>query len=70
MSILHHTSTAGGDVSTIKLPVPHGRNGTLWFETVVFGGPLAGLSDRYESRSEADDGHARIVSRVRKVQTS
>lgn len=47
------------NVSTVFLGIDHGffGNKSLWFETMVFGGPMNGYQDRYESWEEAMEGH-------------
>lgn len=53
-------------VSTMFLVINHGRNGKpLWFETMVFGGPLSDECGRYETWEEAEAGHWAIVDRVK-----
>jgi hypothetical protein len=39
--------------------------GDLPFETMVFGGPLDGETDRYDTWERAEAGHAAMVTRVR-----
>ena len=53
-------------VSTIFRGLSHGLDDTepvLW-ETMVFGGKLDGLCERYASRADALAGHAAVVARV------
>jgi hypothetical protein len=58
----------GVSVSTVFLSIDHNFGGEgppiLW-ETMVFGGPLAGEEERYSSRAEAEAGHRNMVDRVR-----
>ncbi len=53
-------------VSTIFLGLDHnfGRGAPLLFESMVFGGPLDGESDRYATWDEAADGHAALVAKT------
>ncbi len=60
-------------VSTVFLGLDHGfgrdeRNTlpVLW-ETMVFGGPMDGEQDRYETKNQAIAGHLTIVDEVRKA---
>jgi hypothetical protein len=60
--------TTIGDVkiSTVFLGIDHGYGGNpLWFETMVFGGPLDEEMERYETWGEAAVGHEKMVARVR-----
>lgn len=54
-------------VSTAFLGLDHnfGHGAPLLFETMVFGGPLDGESDRYSTKAEALAGHAAIVAKVK-----
>lgn len=54
------------EVSTVFLGLNHSwsTGKDLWFETMVFGGPLGGESKRYETYSEAMAGHQVMVERV------
>jgi hypothetical protein len=53
-------------VSTVFLALDHGWGGKrLWFETMVFSGPLADECERYETWDEAETGHAAMVERVK-----
>jgi len=54
-------------VSTVFLGLGHGWGTTdapLLFETMVFGGKLDGVCERYASRADALTGHAVVVARV------
>lgn len=53
-------------VSTVWLGLDHrwGEGPPLIFETMVFGGPLAGECERYCTKEQARDGHARWVAAV------
>lgn len=52
-------------VSTVFLGLNHGFGGPdLWFETLVFGGPLDGEMDRYTTLVGAKAGHQAMVERV------
>jgi hypothetical protein len=60
-----------GDVSTVWLGLDHGYPAPwgnderpVIFETMVFGGPLAGEMVRYTSREEAKFGHDFMVMRL------
>lgn len=49
-------------VSTVFLVLNHGWYGKdQWFETMVFGGHLAGFQRRYETYDEALNGHEDAV---------
>jgi len=57
-------------VSTIFRGLVHGLDDTepvLW-ETMVFGGKLDGLCERYASRADALTGHAAVVAKVEDAQ--
>lgn len=55
-------------ISTVFLGLNHGFGGQpQWFETLVFGGPLADEMDRYATFEEAIAGHSRMVERCRAV---
>lgn len=60
-------------VSTVFLPFDHNFSGqgdpVLW-ETVVFGGKLNRDGERYQSTTEALDGHMRWLERVRVAEGS
>jgi len=53
-------------VSTVFLGLDHGWGSgeLLLWETMVFGGKLDGLCERYASRADALAGHANVVARV------
>ena len=54
-------------VSTVFLGLDHGWGTTdapLLFETMVYGGKLDGVCERYASRADALAGHAVVVARV------
>lgn len=53
-------------VSTVFLGIDHrfGEGPPLIFETMVFGGPLDGETDRYSTYDEAEAGHGEMVKRV------
>jgi hypothetical protein len=58
-------------VSTIFLGAPSDISADgppLLWESMVFGGKLDGERERYASRADALDGHARLVARVRASQ--
>ena len=50
-------------VSTVFLGVDHsfGSGPPILFETMIFGGELSLEQERYASRAEAVEGHARLV---------
>lgn len=53
-------------VSTVFLGLDHGRDGqVLLYETMVFGGPMNGCMERYETREQAEEGHEKIVALVK-----
>jgi hypothetical protein len=54
-------------VSTVFLGVDHGWYGgpSLLWETMVFGGPLDGLTDRYGTHADAVAGHQAVCQQVR-----
>lgn len=56
-------------VSTTFLSLDHSLDGSrpLLFETMVFGGPIDGETERFHTLMEADEGHARWVKRVQEV---
>jgi hypothetical protein len=59
---------AGGmRVSTIFIGLNHEFLGgpPLWFETMVFGGPLDGTQQRYTTWEQAEAGHAFILKIAR-----
>jgi hypothetical protein len=53
-------------VSTVFLGLDHGwgTGQPLMWETMVYGGKLDGTCERYTSRADAIEGHARVVARV------
>jgi len=55
------------EVSTVFLGLNHafGNSSPLWFETMVFGGPLDQEVVRYGTLEEARRGHDRMVARVK-----
>jgi hypothetical protein len=62
------TTIARVTVSTVFLSIDHNvypERPPLLFETMVFGGALNGEMDRYSTWTEAEDGHATMVARVR-----
>jgi hypothetical protein len=60
-----------GDVriSTVFLGLDHGWNGgpPILFETMIFGGDHDGYQERYATRTEALEGHARAVVLVKQT---
>lgn len=57
-------------VSTVFLGLNHnfGGGAPILYETMVFGGPLDGEMERYETRAQAEAGHARMVEKVTQAQ--
>ena len=57
-------------VSTVFLGLDHGWGNAdpLLWETMVFGGKLDGLCERYASRADALAGHASVVAKVKDAQ--
>ena len=57
-------------VSTVFIGLDHsfGEGPPLYFETLVFGGPLADKMDRYATWDEAEAGHKKMVERVEKAE--
>lgn len=61
------TKLADCEISTVFLGLGHGfdKNGDpLLFETMVFGGPLDLMGERYTTWAEAEAGHQRMIDRV------
>lgn len=58
-------------VSTVFLCLNHGAfrydGPDLWFETMIFGGPLDEDCLRYETYEEAERGHEEMVARVKEL---
>jgi len=64
--------TSAITVSTIFLGLDHrlyGDGPPILFETLVFGGPLDGQSNRYSSYDDAEVGHRMMVAKARAAQT-
>ncbi len=63
------TEVRGAHISTVFLGLDHnfGDGPPLLFETLVFDGTLAGEMERYTTWDKAEQGHARMVERVREV---
>jgi len=57
-------SVNGANVSTVFLGLDHswGDGPPLLFETMIFGGPHDQYQERYSTRAEAIEGHARAVA--------
>jgi hypothetical protein len=55
------------EVSTVFLGLDHGFGfeGPLWFETMIFGGPLDQSQRRYGTWKDAVEGHATAVEELR-----
>lgn len=58
-------------VSTVCLGLDHsfGEGEPLWFETMVFGGPLDQEQDRYSTWDEAVKGHEAMVAKAKEAAT-
>lgn len=57
-------------VSTVFMAIDHSREDEgppVLFETMVFGGELDGMMNRYTSYEAAEDGHQEIVTKVKKT---
>lgn len=54
-------------VSTVFLGLDHsfGEGPPVLYETLVFGGKLDDEQERYSTRKEAEQGHERMVSRLK-----
>lgn len=54
-------------ISTVFLGLDHGWGSDIpvLFETMVFGGALDGEMERYHTYDEAEEGHKKMVDRVR-----
>jgi len=54
-------------ISTVFLGINHGfdEEKPLLFETMIFGGKNDGYTDRYNTYSEAEEGHKKAVELVR-----
>ena len=67
-----HINTVDGTplyVSTVELLFDHGFGGTpLWYETMVFpkGSWLELHCERYTTKEQAIDGHARIIEAAKR----
>jgi len=59
--------SADVEVSTVFIALDHsfGRGPPLVFETMIFGGPLDGYTDRYSTWNQAEAGHRRAVAMMR-----
>lgn len=67
--IIARTEGAGFRVSTVFLGLDHGwmhdSARPIVFESMIFGGPLDQVQERYSTRGEALAGHAVLVDRCR-----
>jgi hypothetical protein len=64
--IVGKTQIGDVEVSTVFLAFNHGIDDRpLWFETMVFGGEHDQYQERYETYSQAEEGHKRVVEMVR-----
>lgn len=63
------TEIGDSSVSTVFLALDHSicGNEPVLFETLVFGGPLADEGQRYSTKAEAEEGHAKWVLRVQEA---
>jgi len=52
-------------VSTVGLPLAHGLDNDQWFETLIYHPWGDYISDRYETKEEAREGHETRVSQIR-----
>ncbi len=57
-------------VSTVFLGIDHNHSHgrPVLFESMVFKGPLDGTMHRWHTYNEAEEGHRRLVERVREAQ--
>lgn len=56
------------EISTVFLAINHGWNGKdLWFETMIFEGPLDGYQERYETWDKALAGHKIAVEQIKSL---
>ena len=57
---------SGEKISTVFIGLDHsfGNGPALWFETMVFGGPLDQEMERYTTWDEAVAGHQQMVERI------
>jgi len=53
------------EVSTAELPFPHGAGRNQTHETLVTGESWDTIVERYESRSDAEQGHVSVCQRLR-----
>ena len=67
--VVAQTGIGEAKVSTVFLGNNHswGDGPPQWFETMVFGGPLDGEQDRYETWEQAEVGHAAMCERIQKA---
>jgi hypothetical protein len=65
--LAHDVLPGAVEVSTIFLGVDHdfGSGPPLIFETMIFGGPHDQYQERYSTKAQALDGHARAVAMAR-----
>ena len=66
-----HTTLSRTNVSTVFLGIDHNflEGGTpLWFETMVFGGPLDGEQHRCQTWKQAEAMHEAMCARVKAAQ--
>ena len=61
------TVVKDSEVSTVFLGLNHGYvpDVDLWFETMVFGGPMDQEQERYTTLEQAKAGHERMIQRVK-----
>lgn len=65
--IVAHTDIGDIRVSTVFIGMNHRMGGPkdLWFETMVFGGPLDGQQWRCETYEEAESDHKEVIELVK-----
>ena len=59
------TESGEMEVSTVRLAVPHGPNRDQHYETYVFHEDGSTVTDRYQTESEAIDGHTDTLEALR-----
>jgi len=62
-----NTTIGEARISTVFLGLDHsfGSGPPLWFETMIFGGPLNDECWRYTTYAEAEAGHAVAIEKVK-----
>lgn len=51
-------------ISTVALPIGHGLEHNLWFETLIESPWSSEVADRYHTREEAEAGHEALVKQI------